>query len=152
MRLSLKITGNLFLSLVVLGTILVFVADYKRHKLVQNIVQETEQDDIHKKEYALRYMYELLERSLRLFYQTQNKQEAVRSILELLKEINGDTSIYYIMAIKKTGEVLLDPANVSNAGKDGNGFISEDGVYYVKKFIEQANAGGGMCAIKFPKV
>ncbi|MFC3847372.1 hypothetical protein ACFOPX_02320 [Helicobacter baculiformis] len=41
MRLSLKITGNLFLSLVVMGTILVFVADYKRHRLVQHIIQTT---------------------------------------------------------------------------------------------------------------
>ncbi|WP_104681914.1 hypothetical protein [Helicobacter felis] len=116
MRLSLKITGNLFLSLVVLGAILVFVADYKRHQLVRSIIKETKQEGIQKKEYALKYMYGLIERSLHLFYQTQNRQEALRSSLELLREINGDTSIYYIMAVEKTGRVLLDPTNPDNAG------------------------------------
>uniref|UniRef100_UPI000CEDD916 cache domain-containing protein n=1 Tax=Helicobacter felis TaxID=214 RepID=UPI000CEDD916 len=151
MRLSLKITGNLFLSLVVLGAILVFVADYKRHQLVRSIIKETKQEGIQKKEYTLKYMYGLIERSLHLFYQTQNRQEALRSSLELLREINGDTSIYYIMAVEKTGRVLLDPTNPDNAGKNGNGFVSADGIYYVKDFIEQADAGGGYVRYKIPK-
>ncbi|CAM2881510.1 methyl-accepting chemotaxis protein [Helicobacter felis] len=151
MRLSLKITGNLFLSLVVLGAILVFVADYKRHQLVRSIIKKTKQEGIQKKEYALKYMYGLIERSLHLFYQTQNRQEALRSSLELLREINGDTSIYYIMAVEKTGRVLLDPTNPDNAGKNGNGFVSADGIYYVKDFIEQADAGGGYVRYKIPK-
>ncbi|WP_120945621.1 methyl-accepting chemotaxis protein [Helicobacter labacensis] len=151
MRLSLKIMGNLFISLVVMGTILVVVADYKRHKLVQDIIEETEQDDIQKKEYALKYMYGLLERSLRVFYHTQSKQEAVRSILNLLQEINGDTSIYYILVLEKTGTVLLDPANPSHEGKNGLDLMSADHIAYVKDLIEQANAGGGYVRYKVPK-
>ncbi|WP_158653076.1 methyl-accepting chemotaxis protein [Helicobacter baculiformis] len=96
-------------------------------------------------------MYGLLERSLTLFYNTQSKQGAVASALQLLQEINGDTSIYYIMAVSKSGKVLLDPANPKNTGKNGYNLISADGVAYIKEFIARADAGGGYVRYKIPK-
>ncbi|BDQ27196.1 hypothetical protein ASB1_08720 [Helicobacter heilmannii] len=52
MRVGIKILLNIFLSLIVMGVLVVLLTNYKQHKLVQGLIHITEQDGIKKKEDA----------------------------------------------------------------------------------------------------
>ncbi len=151
-NLGTKILGNILLFLVIMGVVIVVVADYKQHNLVKNLVKVMQEDGIAKKEASLRYMYELIEEGIKHYYRIQPKEEALKSTLSYLKDINDDRSIVYIVAVDREGRVLFDPVNPSTVGKIGLDLTSVDGVRYVKSFVEEANKGGGFIHYKMPKV
>ncbi|GMB93770.1 Methyl-accepting chemotaxis protein TlpB [Helicobacter bizzozeronii] len=152
MKLGTKILGNILLSLVIMGVIVVMVADYKQHHLVKNLVNIMQEDGIKKKEVSLRYMYEIIEEGIKHYYKIQSKEEALKSTLTYFQEINDDRGIIYIVAVDRQGKVLFDPVNPSTVGQSGLDLTSVDGVRYVRGYIEEANKGGGFTHYKMPKV
>ncbi|WP_233704453.1 methyl-accepting chemotaxis protein [Helicobacter cynogastricus] len=135
-----------------IGIILSVVADHKRHQFAHNIIKATEQQNITKKEYNLKHMYNILEYSLHIFNNTQDKETALQSALNLISKINNDPDIYYIVVVDKTGKVIYDPVVPNMQGKNGLDAKSADGVYYVRRFLEVAKAGGGYVRYVMPKM
>ncbi|WP_121021413.1 methyl-accepting chemotaxis protein [Helicobacter vulpis] len=152
MRLGFKILLNVFLSLVVMGVILMSMTAQKRKELVQHVARIAQKQDIAKKEYNLKHMFSVLEYSLKIFHRTQSKEVALRSALDLIAEINNDPDVYYIVAVDKTGTVVYDPVMPHMQGKSGLDLKSVDGVYYVRAFLDAAKAGGGYVRYAMPKV
>ncbi|WP_104682269.1 methyl-accepting chemotaxis protein [Helicobacter felis] len=143
MRLSLKILINILLSMLSLGIVLSVVADHKRQQFAHNLIKASEQQNLTKKEENLKRMYELLEYSLHIFNTTQDKEIALQSALNLISKINNNPDIYYIVVVDKTGKVVYDPVVPHMQGQNGLDAKSADGVYYVRRFLELAKAGGG---------
>ncbi|WP_199764963.1 cache domain-containing protein, partial [Helicobacter felis] len=152
MRLSLKILINILLSMLSLGIVLSVVADHKRQQFAHNLIKASEQQNLTKKEENLKRMYELLEYSLHIFNTTQDKEIALQSALNLISKINNNPDIYYIVVVDKTGKVVYDPVVPHMQGQNGLDAKSADGVYYVRRFLELAKAGGGYVRYVMPKV
>ncbi|GMB94135.1 Methyl-accepting chemotaxis protein TlpB [Helicobacter heilmannii] len=152
MRVGIKILLNIFLSLIVMGVLVVLLTNYKQHKLVQGLIHITEQDGIKKKEDALRDMYALIEHGIHRYYRIQpSKELALKYTLDYLGAINKDRSSVYMVAVDKEGKVLFDPVNPNTVGKSGLDLQSVDGVYYVRGYLEAAKKGGGYTRYKMPK-
>ncbi|WP_104695884.1 methyl-accepting chemotaxis protein [Helicobacter salomonis] len=152
MRLSFKIILNVFVSLIIMGVALILIINHKHSQLMHNIIKATEQQNITKKEDSLKHMYSILEYSLVIFNRTQDKQMALQSALSLIAAISNSPDIYYIVAVDKTGKVVYDPVVPHAQGKNGLDLRSADGVYYVRRFLEVAKAGGGYVRYAMPKV
>ncbi|WP_104689888.1 cache domain-containing protein [Helicobacter felis] len=135
-----------------LGIVLSVVADHKRQQFAHNLIKASEQQNLTKKEENLKRMYELLEYSLHIFNTTQDKEIALQSALNLISKINNNPDIYYIVVVDKTGKVVYDPVVPHMQGQNGLDAKSADGVYYVRRFLELAKAGGGYVRYVMPKV
>ncbi|WP_163499890.1 methyl-accepting chemotaxis protein [Helicobacter suis] len=152
MRVSIKILLNIFLSLIVVGVVVVFLTNFKQHDLIKDLIKTTEENGTKKKEETLRYMLKLIEHGIHRYYRIQpSKEQALLYSLDYLKAINNDRAIIYMVAVDKEGKVLFDPVNPNTVGKSGLDLKSVDGVYYVRGYLEAAQKGGGFTRYKMPK-
>ncbi|WP_163533089.1 methyl-accepting chemotaxis protein [Helicobacter suis] len=152
MRVGIKILLNIFLSLIMVGVVVVLLTNFKQHGLIKDLIRTTEENGTKKKEETLRYMLKLIEHGIHRYYRIQpSKEQALAYSLDYLKAINNDRAIIYMVAVDKEGKVLFDPVNPNTVGKSGLDLQSVDGVYYVRGYLEAAQKGGGFTRYKMPK-
>ncbi|GMB95642.1 methyl-accepting chemotaxis protein [Helicobacter sp. NHP22-001] len=151
MNLGAKIISVIFLSLLILGSAVILIANHEQHKLIFSILDSQKRGDRISREDDLRYITHLLEQGIAGFYKVFPKEQAQKMALEYFGEINADKGVIYMVVVDKKGTVLFDPVNPTTVGKSGLHLMSVDNVCYVCGYIKEADNGGGYTYYKMPK-
>ncbi|WP_281769522.1 methyl-accepting chemotaxis protein [Helicobacter ailurogastricus] len=151
MNLGAKIIGVIFLSLLILGSAVILIANHKQNKLILSILDSQKRGDTISRQNDLRYITHLLEQGIAGFYKVFPKEQAQKMALEYFGKINADKGMVYMVVVDMEGKVLFDPVNPTTVGKSGLHLMSVDNVCYVCGYIKQAKLGGGYTYYKMPK-
>ncbi|WP_324761428.1 methyl-accepting chemotaxis protein [Helicobacter cetorum] len=141
----------MFLALTLLGTIIIFVTNYKQHNLIRDFITLVDNQNVKNRKNSLAYTEWLIEHAINNYYTSYDKKKALELTLNYYKQINNAKGMVYMVAVDKKGVVLFDPVNPDTVGKSGLDAKSEDNVYYVRGYVEEANKGGGYTYYKMPK-
>ncbi|WP_104761219.1 methyl-accepting chemotaxis protein [Helicobacter cetorum] len=151
MRLGIKIIGIVFLALTLLGTFVIFITNYKQHNLSKDFIELVDSQNVKNRKNSLAYTEWLIEHAINNYYTSYDKKKALELTLNYYKQINNAKGMVYMVAVDKKGVVLFDPVNPDTVGKSGLQAKSQDNVYYVRGYVEEANKGGGYTYYKMPK-
>ncbi|WP_163556076.1 methyl-accepting chemotaxis protein [Helicobacter suis] len=143
MSLGIKIAGIIFLSFVILGVSIIYIATHEQNNLLSSILESQKRGNTKQREEDLRYATLLIEQGIAGFYASLPREQAQKRALEYFGKINNDKGMIYMVVVDKNGVVLFDPVNPNTVGKSGLLLSSVDGVHYVEGYIKAANKGGG---------
>ncbi|WP_163499277.1 methyl-accepting chemotaxis protein [Helicobacter suis] len=151
MSLGIKIAGIIFLSFVILGSSIIYIATHEQNNLLSSILESQKRGNTKQREEDLRYATLLIEQGIAGFYASLPREQAQKRALEYFGKINNDKGMIYMVVVDKNGVVLFDPVNPNTVGKSGLLLSSVDGVHYVEGYIKAANKGGGYTYYQMPK-
>ncbi|WP_163532912.1 methyl-accepting chemotaxis protein [Helicobacter suis] len=151
MSLGIKIAGIVFLSFVILGSSIIYIATREQNNLLSSILESQKHGNTKQRERDLRYATLIIEQGIAGFYAALPREQAQKRALEFFGKINNDKGMIYMVVVDRNGIVLFDPVNPNTVGKSGLELSSVDGVHYVEEYIKRANEGGGFSYYQMPK-
>lgn len=149
--LGFKMMGAIFLSLSIVGGVVVFITNHKQNDMVYSIIESQKSGDTHDRKANLRYVTRLIEQGIAGYYEVFPKAQAQKMALQYFAKINNDRGMIYMVVVDMAGKVLFDPVNPTTVGKSGLHLLSVDKVCYVCGYIKEAKAGGGYTYYMMPK-